>query len=111
MLYKSCMNKSLLQNKKDLSKIFITLNMVDNIFYLQLKDNGIGINKNAIEQSKGIGWKNIFTRISMLKGSISINANQPSGSDVIQKQLWWGSGQGGPIVDQLQRLLRPGIHH
>ena len=64
------------------SQVFITLNMVDNIFYLQLKDNGIGINKNAIEQSKGIGWKNIFTRISMLKGSININANQPSGSDV-----------------------------
>jgi len=64
------------------SQVFITLHMADNIFHLQLKDDGIGINKNTIQESKGIGWKNIFARTNMLNGTINIDANEPAGSNV-----------------------------
>ncbi len=68
------------------SKVFITLKITDNNFHLQIKDNGIGIDKNDIQESKGIGWKNIFTRMNMLKGNIVIEDNKPAGN-IVQIQL------------------------
>lgn len=64
------------------SAIFIHIYIAKNDFYLQIKDDGIGISKQAIEESKGIGWKNIFARINMLKGIIQIEKNATAGSSV-----------------------------
>lgn len=75
--------RELLSNMARHSKatnVFIQLNMADNIFHLVLKDNGVGINQTAIDESKGIGWKNIFARINMMKGSIDILPNTPTGT-------------------------------
>ena len=62
------------------SEIFIHVNIIKNDFHLQIKDDGIGISKHAVEESKGIGWKNIFARINMLKGIIQIEKNETAGS-------------------------------
>ncbi len=64
------------------SEIGIHIFILNNNFHLQIKDNGVGISKNAIEESKGIGWKNIFARINMLKGEIKILPNVGTGSNV-----------------------------
>ncbi len=62
------------------TEIGIHVFMAQNIFHLQVKDDGIGIPSKAIEDSKGIGWKNIFTRINMLKGTIKIEKTTPGTS-------------------------------
>ena len=62
------------------SEIFIHINIIKNDFHLQIKDDGIGISKHTVEESKGIGWKNIFARINMLKGIIQIEKNETAGS-------------------------------
>jgi two-component system, NarL family, sensor kinase len=62
------------------TEIDIHVFMEQNIFYLHVKDNGIGIPSKAIEDSKGIGWKNIFTRINLLKGTINIEKITPGTS-------------------------------
>lgn len=77
--------RELLSNMARHSKatnVFIQLNMAEKIFQLVLKDNGVGINKTATHESKGIGWKNIFARINMMKGSIDIVPNNPTGTTI-----------------------------
>ena len=49
---------------------------------LLLADNGRGLEEKQIAESKGIGWKNIYTRVNMLKGKIEIKKNIPSGNIV-----------------------------
>ncbi len=39
---------------------------------LLLKDNGKGFETNQITESKGLGWKNIYSRVAMAKGKIDI---------------------------------------
>jgi signal transduction histidine kinase len=66
------------------TEIGIHVFIAQNNLHLQLKDNGIGIPSKAIEDSKGIGWKNIFTRINMLKGTIKIENTAPGTSIQIE---------------------------
>ena len=75
--------KELLGNMAKHSKateVYLQLHMAENIFHLLLKDNGVGVSKTTIDESKGIGWKNIFARINMLKGNIDILPHNPSGT-------------------------------
>lgn len=39
---------------------------------LILKDNGKGFETSQITESKGLGWKNIYSRVAMAKGKIDI---------------------------------------
>ena len=64
------------------TEIFIHFNITQNNFNLNIEDNGTGVSMKAIEESKGIGWKNIFARINMLKGNISIEQNETAGNTV-----------------------------
>ncbi len=64
------------------TEIFIHVFINNNDFHLEIKDNGVGISNKAIDESKGIGWKNIFARINMLKGNIEILPNDTAGSKV-----------------------------
>ncbi len=47
---------------------------------LIISDNGIGFDSNEIKTSKGIGWTNIFSRISLLNGKINIDSKQNKGT-------------------------------
>ncbi|NTW33561.1 MAG: tetratricopeptide repeat protein, partial [Bacteroidetes bacterium] len=49
---------------------------------LNIEDNGIGIDKNKIEKSSGIGWKNIFSRVTMLNGKINIDSKHNLGTTI-----------------------------
>lgn len=59
---------SLIQQKENLS-ILIT-------------DNGIGFDVDKINDSKGIGWQNIFSRTSMLNGKIHITSSIENGTEI-----------------------------
>ncbi len=49
---------------------------------LLISDNGIGFEKEIIGKSAGLGWKNIFTRVSMLNGKIEVDTQPGSGTSV-----------------------------
>lgn len=49
---------------------------------ISMKDNGIGFDTEELKNSKGIGWKNIFSRISMLDGSIKLESEPQKGTEV-----------------------------
>jgi signal transduction histidine kinase len=63
-------------------KIEFTLFQLDGIIRLKIKDNGKGFDTKEISKSKGIGWKNIFSRVSMIDGIIDIDSKPGKGTDV-----------------------------
>lgn len=67
------------------SKILIQIAQKENILDVTIRDNGIGFNTDNIENAKGIGWKNIFTRVSMLSGAININSVIKEGTETTIK--------------------------
>ena len=50
--------------------------------YLSIADNGVGFEKELIAKSTGLGWKNIFSRISMLNGEIEVDSEPGSGTNI-----------------------------
>jgi two-component system NarL family sensor kinase len=49
---------------------------------LLITDNGIGLDVSKIEKSKGIGWKNIHSRVAILNGVIDIQSIKNSGTKI-----------------------------
>ncbi|MCB9360853.1 MAG: tetratricopeptide repeat protein [Flavobacteriales bacterium] len=50
---------------------------------LLISDDGVGFNTNEIENSKGIGWKSIFSRIAMLNGDINVDSSKDKGTNLL----------------------------
>lgn len=50
--------------------------------FLSIRDNGVGFDTASIEQSSGIGWKNIFSRVYMMNGDIKIDSQPGTGTSV-----------------------------
>lgn len=63
-------------------RIEIALNEESGKLRLLIKDNGKGFDTSTIAKSKGIGWKNIFSRVSMFDGLIDIKSELGKGTDV-----------------------------
>lgn len=63
-------------------KIHIELQYVNNKVNLVMSDDGKGFDTNTINRSKGIGWKNIFSRLSLIDGKIDINSAPGKGTTV-----------------------------
>lgn len=75
------MNNSLRHGKA--TKINITfknLNSINTCFY---EDNGVGFDTKSTQNQKGLGMKNIDSRISFLNGTINIDAEIDKGIAVI----------------------------
>lgn len=62
----------------------ITVKIVrsESSMYLSISDNGVGFAKELIAKSTGLGWKNIFSRISMLNGKIDVESESGSGTSI-----------------------------
>ncbi|WP_031457746.1 sensor histidine kinase [Flavobacterium chungangense] len=74
------MNNSLRHGKAtEISIIFDKVNGINSCIY---KDNGIGFDSKKSENQKGLGMKNIDSRISFLNGSIEISSEVNKGIDV-----------------------------
>lgn len=54
----------------------------DHNLVLVIKDNGIGLRQEAIDQSKGIGWKNIQARIRLMDAQLKIHAPANQGTQI-----------------------------
>ena len=54
----------------------------NNVNFCEYKDDGIGFEKNNFENQKGLGMKNIESRVNFLNGELSINSEKYKGVTV-----------------------------
>jgi len=66
------MNNSLRHGRA--TEIWIAFKSIDSINTCNYEDNGVGFDSQNSENQKGLGMKNIDSRISFLKGTIEINS-------------------------------------
>lgn len=64
------------------TEVKVTLTLSGKKLALTVKDNGVGFNRHEIDQSGGIGWKNINSRLSMINGSMQIKSSWNEGTEV-----------------------------
>jgi len=64
------------------SLINILLQSDNNTLSIEISDNGTGFNTNEITNSKGIGWQNIYSRVSMINGKITVNSLTDKGTNI-----------------------------
>lgn len=64
-------------------KILIEIKSFPDFIQINIKDNGIGFDINAIDQSEGLGWKNIFARIKLINGNLKVHSEKNKGSDFL----------------------------
>jgi signal transduction histidine kinase len=62
------------------NKVEVLLDYNTEKIYLSIKDNGVGFDTAAIENSSGIGWKNIFSRVYMMNGDVQVNSQPGRGT-------------------------------
>ncbi len=60
--------------------IHMNIKLETGFVHIVIADKGKGFDLNRIEQSEGIGWKNIFARIQLLNGKIDIHSEKNKGS-------------------------------
>jgi two-component system, NarL family, sensor kinase len=65
------------------SLINLKIEQEEHKLQVMLEDNGIGFDTKEIGRSKGIGWKNIFSRVAMLNGTIEIESEFQKGTKII----------------------------
>lgn len=75
------MNNSLRHGKA--TEIWIAFNNQNGVNVCNYEDNGIGFDSKNAENQKGLGMKNIDSRISFLDGTIQINSEINKGIEVI----------------------------
>lgn len=63
-------------------KINIELSNSEKTLKMCIKDNGVGFDTSEISKSKGIGWQNIYSRVSILNGTISISSQIGKGTEI-----------------------------
>jgi len=64
------------------SAINLSINQQNNHIIIHIKDNGKGLNNDSIENSKGIGWKNIHARVRLMNGKIKIQSEKLIGTQI-----------------------------
>jgi signal transduction histidine kinase len=62
-------------------RILIEMKHENAFVQLLIRDNGKGFDSAAIDESKGLGWKNIFARIKLINGEIKIQSEKNKGSN------------------------------
>jgi signal transduction histidine kinase len=62
------------------SEVFVQCSQSENIFYITVEDDGVGIDKEISDRSKGIGLENIRRRVEYLKGQLEIDSAPGKGT-------------------------------
>ena len=65
------------------TKAKILLSAKNDMLSIVVSDNGKGFSKSQIENSSGIGWKNILSRTGALNAKIDIQNNIERGSKIV----------------------------
>lgn len=61
-------------------KVLMEIKSVEAFVQIKIIDNGIGFNVDSMDDSKGIGWKNIFARIKLINGDFKVQSEKNKGS-------------------------------
>ena len=69
----------------DASQVDLMVNENNSQTTIEIIDNGRGIDLSKIENSKGIGWKNIRSRVDMLNGKMTIESNNGTRIKIVIK--------------------------
>jgi two-component system, NarL family, sensor kinase len=64
------------------SELLVQLFKENDQLIVNVEDNGKGFDKNLLEQSKGIGWSNIQSRVDYLKGKLDLQSEVDKGTSV-----------------------------
>lgn len=75
------MNNSIRHGKA--SEIWIAFSSDHQVKICNYKDNGVGFDMEELENQKGLGMKNIDSRVSFLEGTIQINSQSGNGIAVM----------------------------
>lgn len=75
------MNNSLRHGEA--TEIWISFKTIDQMYSCNYEDNGKGFDSESIDNQKGLGMKNIDSRISFLDGTIEINSQINNGISVM----------------------------
>lgn len=62
------------------SHINMVIEKNNDMLKISIKDDGIGFDPEELKNSQGIGWKNIFSRISMMNGDIKLESEPQKGT-------------------------------
>jgi signal transduction histidine kinase len=60
----------------------IQITKLDKKLNLSISDDGCGFDLSKLKHSKGIGWKNIQSRINLLNGKFSLSSRLGEGTSV-----------------------------
>lgn len=64
------------------SLIDLSIEKISNNLKIVIKDNGHGMDVNAMNRSEGIGWKNVNARVNLLDGKIKVQSEKLSGTSI-----------------------------
>lgn len=64
------------------SEVFVQCSQSENIFYITVEDDGVGIDRQTPSPSKGIGLENIRRRVEFLNGRLEIDSTPGRGTIV-----------------------------
>lgn len=67
------------------SNIKINIHKEGSNLEISVRDNGVGFQTEILKESKGMGWKSIFSRVSMLDGTIQLDSKLKEGTYVFIK--------------------------
>jgi two-component system NarL family sensor kinase len=62
--------------------VIVQLSCHDNRLQLTVEDNGKGLAKEEMNQSTGMGWSNIQSRVDYLKGTVDVQSSPGKGTSV-----------------------------
>lgn len=55
----------------------------EKMLHITVEDDGKGFDTTMLENSEGIGWRNIQNRIQLVRGKIDLNSNLGSGTSIV----------------------------
>lgn len=64
------------------NEIVIRMEQKNNFVLLDIRDDGKGFDTTEIKDSTGLGWKNIFARVSLLNGKMDIHSEKINGTQI-----------------------------
>lgn len=64
------------------NEIVVRIAKTDGSLSVSIHDNGQGLDLQLIKQSRGIGWKNIYSRVELINGVIDMNSTPGAGTNI-----------------------------
>lgn len=64
------------------TEVNLNINYEHNTLKLMVSDNGIGLNMDAIKNSRGNGWNNIYSRLSIMHAQLEIDSSAGNGTTI-----------------------------